>query len=108
MVKLISTLLSLLLVFTWSTPAMAASPGATITQEQLEQGNQLANKALAATNKGDFATAEIYWTQIIEQFPTNAGAWSNRGNSRVSQNKLAAALTDYNKAIECDSFSRNE
>ncbi len=52
-------------------------------------------QAFAATNQGDFATAETYWTKIIEQFPTNAGAWSNRGNSRVSQNKLQEAIADY-------------
>ncbi|MBD2204585.1 tetratricopeptide repeat protein [Calothrix sp. FACHB-1219] len=100
MIQLISIFLSLLVVFGWATPVMAQSLQPTFTQEQLEQGNELANQAFAATNKGDFATAEGFWTQIIEQFPTNAGAWSNRGNSRVSQNKLQAALTDYNKAIE--------
>ncbi|WP_193197512.1 tetratricopeptide repeat protein [Nostoc sp. MG11] len=100
MIKLITIFLSLLLVFSWGTPVMAQSQQPSITQEQLKQGDELANQAFAATNAGDFATAEMYWTQIIEQFPTNAGAWSNRGNSRVSQNKLEAALTDYNKAIE--------
>lgn len=100
MMKLISILLSLWLVFGWSTPVMALSQPSNITQEQLKLGDELANKAFAATNLGDFATAEDYWTQIIEKFPSNAGAWSNRGNSRVSQNKLQAALTDYNKAIE--------
>lgn len=100
MIQLISIFLSFLLVFGWGTPVMALSQTTNLTQEQLEQGDELANKAFAATNQGDFATAETYWTQIIEQFPTNAGAWSNRGNSRVSQNKLEAALTDYNKAIE--------
>ncbi|MDH6061851.1 tetratricopeptide repeat protein [Chrysosporum bergii ANA360D] len=100
MMKLIGLVLSLLVVLGWSIPAMAGSETPMITQEQLDKGNELANKALVATNKGDFATAEIYWTQIIEQFPTNAGAWSNRGNSRVSQNKLLAALKDYNQAIQ--------
>jgi tetratricopeptide (TPR) repeat protein len=100
MIKLIGIVLSLLLVLGWSTPVLAVSEVPSITQEQLEEGNEIAKKALKATNKGDFATAETYWTQIIEQFPTNAGAWSNRGNSRVSQNKLQAALTDYNQAIE--------
>jgi tetratricopeptide (TPR) repeat protein len=100
MIQLISICLSLLLIFCGGTPAMAESPTTKITQGQLQQGDELANKAFAATREGDFVTAEAYWTQIIEQFPTNAGAWSNRGNSRVSQNKLPDALTDYNKAIE--------
>ncbi|MBD2387860.1 tetratricopeptide repeat protein [Cylindrospermum sp. FACHB-282] len=100
MIKLIGIFLSLLLVFGWGTPVMAQSQPPNITQEQLQQGDELATRAFVATNKGDFATAERYWTEIIDSFPTNAGAWSNRGNSRVSQNKLQAALTDYNKAIE--------
>lgn len=100
MIKLIAIFLTLLLVFGWGTPVMALSEAPSITQEQLQQGDDLANKAFEATNQGDFATAERYWTEIIAKFPTNAGAWSNRGNSRVSQNKLQAALLDYNKAIE--------
>ncbi|MDD1467539.1 tetratricopeptide repeat protein, partial [Dolichospermum sp. ST_sed5] len=98
MMKLITIFLSLLLVFGWNTPVMAESQ--TITAQELQAGDELATKAFAATNQGDFVTAEAYWTEIIEKFPTNAGAWSNRGNSRVSQNKLAAALTDYNQAVE--------
>jgi tetratricopeptide (TPR) repeat protein len=98
MIKLIGIFLSLLLVFGWNTPVMAQSQ--TITPEDLQAGDELATKAFIATEKGDFVTAENYWTQIIEKFPTNAGAWSNRGNSRVSQNKLQEALADYNKAVE--------
>lgn len=98
MIKLIGIFLSLLLVFGWNTPVMAQSQ--TITPEELQAGDELATKAFIATEQGDFVTAENYWTQIIEKFPTNAGAWSNRGNSRVSQNKLQEALTDYNKAVE--------
>jgi Flp pilus assembly protein TadD len=78
MIKLISIFLSLLIMFGWSTPVMAQSQPP-ITQEQLKQGDEWANQAFTATNQGDFATAETYWTKIIEQFPTNAGAWSNRG-----------------------------
>jgi len=62
--------------------------------------DELAQKALTATNQGDFTTAETYWTKIIEQFPDNPAALSNRGNARVSQNKLAEAIADYNKAVE--------
>ncbi|QLE59498.1 tetratricopeptide repeat protein [Nostoc sp. TCL26-01] len=100
MIKLIGIFISLSFAFGWVTPVMAQTQQSTITPEQIAQGEELTNQAFAATNKGDFVTAEKYWTEIIENFPTNAGAWSNRGNSRVSQNKLQAALTDYNKAIE--------
>jgi len=71
-----------------------------ITEAQLQAGDVLAEKAFSATNTGDFATAENYWTQLIEEFPTNPAIWSNRGNARVSQNKLQEAIADYNKAIE--------
>lgn len=100
MMRLIIIFLSLLLVFGWGKLAIAEAKSPNFTPEQLQQGDELANKAIAATNKGDFGTAERYWTQILEQFPDNPAAWSNRGNSRVSQNKLQEALGDYNKAVE--------
>ncbi|MBF2007571.1 MAG: tetratricopeptide repeat protein [Chlorogloeopsis fritschii C42_A2020_084] len=100
MMRLIVILLSLLLVFGWAEAVMAQSQKPNITQEQLRKGDELARAAFAATSKGDFATAEKYWTEIIEQFPDNPAIWSNRGNSRVSQNKLQEALADFNKAIE--------
>jgi tetratricopeptide (TPR) repeat protein len=97
MIKIIVIFLSFLLVFTPCLPVVAQSQ---LTQEQLQQRDELGDKAFAATNKGDFATAEKYWTEILEKFPDNAAVWSNRGNSRVSQNKLQEALADYNKAVE--------
>jgi tetratricopeptide (TPR) repeat protein len=80
-------------------PGMAAQLPAPAAIEQ-QAPEDLAKKAFAATNAGDFATAENYWTQLIDRLPENAALWSNRGNSRVSQNKLEAAIADYNKAIE--------
>lgn len=100
MIRLISILLSILLVFGSVRPVMAQSQLPNFTQQQLQQLDDVAQKALNATNNGDFATAEIYWTQIIDQFPDNPAALSNRGNARVSQNKLAEAIADYNKAIQ--------
>ncbi|WP_017319406.1 tetratricopeptide repeat protein [Mastigocladopsis repens] len=100
MIKLIVIFLILLLTFGWGEVVMAQTQPPNLTQEQLQQRDELATKAFAATDKGDFATAERYWTQIIEQSPDNAAALSNRGNSRVSQNKLQEALADYNKAVE--------
>jgi hypothetical protein len=50
-----------------STPFSAwAEPTPARIQQQL---NELADRAFTATNKGDFATAETYWTKMIEQFP---------------------------------------
>ncbi|MGI0479191.1 tetratricopeptide repeat protein [Geminocystis sp. CENA526] len=71
----------------------------TITEEQLQQGENIAREAILATENGDFPQAEIYWTQLVEQFPTNPAVWSNRGNARVSQNKLKEAIEDYNQSI---------
>ncbi len=86
------------LIFLLSSPlSVWAAPTPARIQQQI---SELANRAFTATNKGDFATAEIYWTKMIEQFPDNAAAWSNRGNARVSQNKLEAAIADYDKSTE--------
>jgi tetratricopeptide (TPR) repeat protein len=81
-------------------PVWATETPNTITDEQLEVGDALADKAFAATEVGDFVTAEKYWTELIEKFPQNPAVWSNRGNARVSQNKLDEAIADFNKAIE--------
>ncbi len=62
--------------------------------------DQLVNQAITATENGNFEIAEIVWSQLIDQYPDNPAGWSNRGNVRVSQNKLKAAVSDYNKAIE--------
>jgi tetratricopeptide (TPR) repeat protein len=61
---------------------------------------ELRVKAFEATNTGDFSTAEAYWTQLLEELPEEPAIWSNRGNARVSQNKLEPAIADYDKAIE--------
>lgn len=86
-VSAFAILLSVLFIFIAVEPARAASSQLpSPTQQQLQQLDLLAQQALNATNKGDFATAETYWTQIIELFPNNPAALSNRGNARVSQN----------------------
>lgn len=69
------------------------------TQAQIESGDTLTDLAFEATDRGDFATAEGYWTQLIERFPENPAIWSNRGNARVSQNNLEAAIADYGESI---------
>lgn len=80
----------------------AISPSQPVYAEQGEPESieELRLKAFDATNRADFATAEIYWTKLLDQLPQEAAIWSNRGNARVSQNKLEEALTDYQQAIE--------
>jgi tetratricopeptide (TPR) repeat protein len=97
--------LALILCWGWPDFAHAADKSSslensTYTSAELDRGDTLRTAAFNATNTGDFATAETYWTQLLELFPTNPAIWSNRGNSRVSQNKLTAAVTDFNKSIE--------
>ena len=89
--------LSLLLFFALPIAAYADSP--TISEEQIREGEVIAEKALEATEKGDYAQAESYWTQLVAKFPTNPAVWSNRGNARVSLNKLEDAIADFNQAI---------
>lgn len=99
MIRLIPILLSILLL--WGMPAIAQpQTPPPMAESQLQEGDAIAQKAFDALEKGDLNAAETYWTQLIEKFPTNPAVWSNRGNTRVSQNKLADAIADFNKSIE--------
>jgi tetratricopeptide (TPR) repeat protein len=97
--------LCLIIVSSWLASPVAIAqtlpkPTVKVTESELKAGDELTKKAFNATNIGDFTTAERYWSQLIELFPQNPAIWSNRGNSRVSQNKLEAAILDYNRSIE--------
>ncbi|WP_081599203.1 tetratricopeptide repeat protein [Prochlorothrix hollandica] len=76
---------------------------AAVTTDELEQFFQVVDdlfqKGLAASQAGHFEEAEAYWTAAIELYPQNPAAWSNRGNTRVSQFKLEAAIADFNQAV---------
>lgn len=101
MIHWILSLLSVILIWSTALPTWAEPVNPpTVTEEQISQGEALAQKAFEATDKGDFAQAEQYWTQLIAEFPTNPAVWSNRGNCRVSQYKLDEAIADFNQAIE--------
>lgn len=86
--------------------AIAAKPAEAIERSQVELEQiyrdlqAIFDQGFEATNAGDMATAEEIWTQAIERAPDNPAAWSNRGNSRVSQFKLEAAIADFGQAIE--------
>lgn len=92
----------LLLIATWTGSPLPAQAQAmeTPSTAEIETVEMLRDQAFTATNEGKFAIAEESWTKLIEQLPDNPALWSNRGNSRVSQNKLEEAIADYNKAIE--------
>lgn len=84
----------------FSQGAIAATiPSNPPTEAEQEAVNLLFEQAFTATSRSDFATAETYWTSILDIYPNNAAVWSNRGNARVSQHKLQDALTDYTQSI---------
>lgn len=102
MIRWILSLLIILFAWTAIPPlGLAATVDDRVTTEQqLQQGDAIAQQAIKATEKGNFAQAETYWTKLVEMFPQNPAVWSNRGNARVSQNKLDSAIADFNQAIE--------
>ncbi|GAB4523617.1 MAG: tetratricopeptide repeat protein [Pleurocapsa sp.] len=71
-----------------------------LTPQQIKAGEKIAKKAFQAAERGDFARSETYWTQLVQQFPDNPAVWSNRGNVRIGQYKLAEAIADFDKSIE--------
>jgi len=85
----------------WATESTAPGIESVQNLKQLYQDlDLLFRQGFAATQSGDFVTAEARWTKAIELAPNNPAAWSNRGNARISQYQLQAALDDFNQAIE--------
>ena len=100
-------LISLFLIFAFwihgfAIKSVAALPNKTLelSEQQIVRGEKIAKKAFRAAERGDFATAETYWTDLIEEFPNNPAVWSNRGNVRLGQYKLTEAIADFNRSIE--------
>jgi tetratricopeptide (TPR) repeat protein len=79
-------------------PSTAATPSA-LSADAVQMVAELRQKAFAASNAGQFAQAEEYWSLLLEYLPDEAALWSNRGNVRLSQNQPLAALADYNQAV---------
>lgn len=80
-------------------PAFSQVEKPQFTEQQLREGEKIAQKAIKAIEKGDYRGSEAYWTQLITEFPQNPAVWSNRGNVRISQQKLEAAIADFNQSI---------
>ncbi|MEM6349471.1 MAG: tetratricopeptide repeat protein [Cyanobacteria bacterium P01_D01_bin.14] len=59
----------------------------------------LRKQAVELTQTGRYDLAEVYWSKLIDRQPENAALWSNRGNVRVSQNKIGPAIEDYTQAV---------
>jgi tetratricopeptide (TPR) repeat protein len=96
---LITTILCLLCFVGWAFPVLAQASQPELSPPIVQEISDLRQKAFTASQTGQFAEAETYWSQLIEYLPTEAALWSNRGNVRVSQNKLEVALEDYNQAV---------
>ena len=84
-------------------PLLVALGDGLISQERPAEAGamiaELRQKAFAASNTGQFAEAEEYWSLLLEYLPNEAALWSNRGNVRLSQNQPLAALADYDQAV---------
>jgi tetratricopeptide (TPR) repeat protein len=99
-------LISLFLILSfWILPGnilfvTAAVQASELSSQQIAQGEKIAKKAFSAAQTGNFAKAETYWTELIEQFPDNPAVWSNRGNVRIGQYKLTEAISDFDRSIE--------
>ncbi|MEM8808618.1 MAG: tetratricopeptide repeat protein [Cyanobacteria bacterium P01_G01_bin.38] len=77
------------------------SPAIAANQDSI---SELRKQAFRLTQAGQFDLAETYWTQLIERLPDEPALWSNRGNVRVSQNKIEDAIADYTQAIRLAPF----
>lgn len=97
---LVLCLIGLLNLIAVPMPSAWADDAPQWSEAEIEQLEALDQQAFAAARQGDFAQAEQAWTEMLEIMPNNAAIWSNRGNVRVSQNKIEDAIADYNQAIE--------
>ncbi|MBO1349636.1 MAG: tetratricopeptide repeat protein [Hormoscilla sp. GUM202] len=98
MKRLLLTIFTIFLV--WGLTGQVTFAQSSIWKSQFIQLNELNQKAFGAIASSDFARAELYLTQMLEIAPDNPAILSNRGNIRLSQNKLDEALADYNRAVE--------
>ncbi|WP_228039936.1 tetratricopeptide repeat protein [Nodosilinea sp. LEGE 07088] len=92
-------LLCLICLVGWGDLAWSQPEAAELSPETVQAIAELRQKAFTASQRGQFAEAETYWSELIDYLPNEAAVWSNRGNVRVSQNKLTEALDDYDQAV---------
>ena len=99
--RLLSVLFCCLATFAlWLALAISPVQAAPLTAADIDRLDGVSRGATAAGGRGDFELAERGWTQIINEMPTNAAAWSNRGNIRIGMNQLDEAIEDYTRSIE--------
>jgi tetratricopeptide (TPR) repeat protein len=101
MFRLIIVSLCLCLSLLFSPPALAQDQSIpNFTKEEIQAGEKVAQEAFEATQQGDLAKAESLWTQLLPKFANNPAVWNNRGNIRLSLNKVDEAIADFNEAIK--------
>ena len=59
-------------------------------------------RALSASREGRFGDALPLWDQVLELAPSDAAAWSNRGNVRLALGDAEGAIADQEQAMLLD------
>ena len=59
-------------------------------------------RALSASREGRFGDALPLWDQVLERAPSDAAAWSNRGNVRLALGDAEGAIADQEQAMLLD------
>ena len=66
---------------------------------------RLFEQALRASRDGRFGEALPLWDRVVELAPSDAAAWSNRGNVRLALGDPLAAIADHTQSIALDPLS---
>lgn len=85
--------------------AAALAPAEAPRAAQLPPPTSLASafeRALVASREGRFGDALPLWDQVLERAPSDAAAWSNRGNVRLALGQAEGAIADQERAMALD------
>lgn len=82
-----------------STKATVRQKPLTSASTHPEQNTSLRQAALAAAQQGNHAAAIALFDHLIDQNPSHASHYSNRGLVYFQSGQAEAALADYNRAI---------
>lgn len=88
----------------WNGDFVWAQPARDLSRQEIQQVTLLRRQAFEASRLGNFQEAEQLWSELLIYLPNEAAIWSNRGNVRVSLNRLEEAIDDYNQAIALAPF----
>ena len=88
------------LLFGWSLSVLALLIPFSAEAAELDALPQLFDRALALSRAGDPQQALPLWDQVLETAPTDAAAWSNRGNVRLMLGDPEGAIADQTRSME--------